>query len=165
MQPARLIPVAALLLLSSLARADEPAAAKTAVPLDQAALEKGFAETMSGAVMEGSFTVTGEADDKSPKTEKYTLGKVKKLKGDFWLFETRVQYGEKDVVVPMQLEVKWAGDTPVITLTDLMIPGLGTFTARVVVYRDHYAGFWSGTDHGGHLFGRITKGDKPEAKP
>ena len=31
------------------------------------------------------------------------------------------------------------------------------FTSRVLVYRDHYAGFWAGADHGGHLFGRIER--------
>jgi hypothetical protein len=58
----------------------------------------------------------------------------------------------------MPLKVFWAGDTPVISLTDLSIPGLGTYTARVMVYRDQYAGTWKAKDHGGHLFGRITRG-------
>ena len=58
------------------------------------------------------------------------------------------------------LEVKWAGDTPVITLTDLAIPGLGTFTARVLFYRGEYCGTWSAVDHGGTLFGKI----QPAAK-
>jgi hypothetical protein len=53
--------------------------------------------------------------------------------------------------------VKWAGDTPVITLTDMTIPGLGTYTARVMVYRDHYAGYWSAGDHGGQMWGRIER--------
>jgi hypothetical protein len=33
--------------------------------------------------------------------------------------------------VPIPLIVRWAGDTPVITLTDLTIPGVGTFTTRL----------------------------------
>jgi hypothetical protein len=82
---------------------------------------------------------------------------VAKLKGDYWLFETRIQYGDQDVQLPLTLQVKWAGDTPVITLTDVAIPGLGTFTARVLVYRDQYAGTWSGAMHGGQLFGRIEQ--------
>jgi hypothetical protein len=32
--------------------------------------------------------------------------------------------------------IKWAGDTPVITLTDLSIPGMGTYTARAILYND-----------------------------
>lgn len=137
---------------------------KVQLPLDRAELEKQFAEMLSNATMEGSYTVTGQEAAAPPKQDKYTLGEVKKLKDDYWLFETRIQYGDHDVKVPLSLEVKWAGDTPVITLTDFQVPGLGTFTARVVVYKDQYAGTWSGGDHGGHLFGKITKQKAEEAK-
>ncbi|MGE0607868.1 MAG: hypothetical protein AB7O62_12310 [Pirellulales bacterium] len=130
-----------------------PKATAKAAP-DRAALEKQFAETMSGATMIGRFTTTGAKED--PKEEKYTLGPVKKLKGDFWSFETRIQYGDHDVKVPLSIEVLWAGDTPVISLTEMEIPGMGKFTARVLVYRDHYSGYWDAGDHGGTLFGRIT---------
>ena len=51
----------------------------------------------------------------------------------------------------------WAGDTPVVELTDLTIPGLGTYTARVLFYRDEYAGTWKGKNAGGQMFGRIVK--------
>ncbi|MBI3462109.1 MAG: hypothetical protein HY000_03480 [Planctomycetes bacterium] len=133
-----------------------PAAAAPAAVPDQATLDKQFEETLSGSVLEGSFTVTGR-EDRIPKSEKYTIEKVSKLQNDYWLFQARIQYGDRDVTLPLPLQVKWAGDTPVITLTDLMIPGLGTYTARVVIYRDQYAGTWSASDHGGHLFGRVVK--------
>jgi len=129
--------------------------ATTATP-DRAALERQFEETLSGATLEGTFTTTGK-EDQGLSREKYTLGKVKKVKDDYWLFETRIQYGDHDVTLPLSLQVQWAGDTPVITLTDALVPGFGTFTARVLIYRGQYAGTWSGGDHGGHLFGKIVK--------
>jgi len=133
--------------------------------LDQAALEKEFAETMSGATLIGSFTVTGQTDKKLTE-ERYTISRCKKIKDDLWQFETRIQYGGHDVTLPLALQVKWAGDTPVITLTDLAVPGLGTFTSRVLVFRGEYAGTWNGGDHGGHLFGRIVKKGEPlDPKP
>jgi hypothetical protein len=89
--------------------------------------------------------------------ERYTITKATKLKDDYWLIQTRIQYGEHDVNLPLPLRVVWSGDTPVITLDDVMVPGLGKFTARVLVFKDQYAGTWSGKDHGGHLFGRIVK--------
>jgi hypothetical protein len=89
---------------------------------------------------------------------------VAKLKGDLWRFDTRIVYGDHDVTLPLPLTVKWAGDTPVITLTDTGIPGLGTYTARVLIYRGQYAGTWSAGDHGGQLYGRIEKDKKPEKK-
>jgi hypothetical protein len=42
-------------------------------------------------------------------------------------------------------------------------------SARVLFFADHYAGYWRHGDHGGHLFGTITHGDKeadsPNGKP
>ena len=144
----------------------KPQAAKP----DQAALDKQFEQTMSGATLIGRFTVEGRgAGGREPKEERYHINKVTKMKGDYWMFTARVQYGTKDVTVPMMLQVKWAGDTPVITLTDLTIPGLGTYTARVLIFRDHYAGYWSGGKAGGNLWGRIERNgdgqekDAPEA--
>ena len=122
---------------------------------DRAELEKQFAETMSNVTMVGNFTSGGKTD--GLKEERYTLGEVKKQVGDIWLFPTRIQYGGHDVTLPLPLEVQWAGDTPVITLTKVAVPGLGTFTARVLIYDNQYAGTWNGGDHGGHLFGRIEK--------
>ena len=85
----------------------------------QEELEKQFAETMSGATLVGRFTVDGQDLDKPLKEDRYTLGKVSKLKNGLWSFETRIQYGDHDVKLPLALQVKWAGDTPVITLTDV----------------------------------------------
>lgn len=118
-------------------------------------LEAEFEKTMSGATLVGAFTDT-DHPDAAPHREKYVINKVTKLRDDLWRFEARIQYGKNDVTVPIPLQVKWAGDTPVITLTDLLIPGLGTFTARVLVYRGKYAGTWSGGTHGGQLFGDVV---------
>ena len=134
-------------------------------PLDQAALEKQFEETMSGATLIGTFTVRG-LTDKKLNEEKYTIESVKKISGDKWQFKSRIQYGTHDLTVPLALDVKWAGDTPVITLTDMPVPGFGTFTSRVLIFRNEYAGTWDGGGHGGQLFGRIVKkGESTEAKP
>jgi hypothetical protein len=65
----------------------------------------------------------------------------------------------------MPLEIKWAGDTPIITLTNMAIPGLGTFTARVLIYDNRYAGTWQHGPVGGNLFGKIEKAkDNGDAK-
>jgi len=154
-----IMPVAVL----SLVRADDkplkkPAAAPAVA--DRTTLEKEFTESLSGATLVGYFTTNGQ-NEKGLKEEKYKLKNVKKLRGDFWLFE--YQYGDKGAAIPLTLEVKWAGDTPVITLTDAAIPGVGTFTSRVLFYRGEYAGTWSaGADHGGKLFGKIVKEDAGE---
>jgi hypothetical protein len=146
-----LSPVATLLL------ADEPAS-KPAPTREQ--LEKQFAEKLSGAVLVGHYTLGEITDDAKLSTERYTISKVSKLKDDYWLFQTRIEYGDHDVNLPLPLKVLWAGDTPVITLDQVPVPGLGTFNARVLISGNEYAGTWNGKDHGGHLFGNIERVEK-----
>jgi alpha-D-ribose 1-methylphosphonate 5-triphosphate diphosphatase len=55
-------------------------------------------------------------------------------------------------------------DTPVITLDNVSLPGLGTYTARVQVYDKTYAGTWSAGDHAGMLHGIIEKSGKSADK-
>ncbi len=124
--------------------------------------EKLYAEleaSLSGSALVGQFTVTGkEAID--PKPERYELTSVKHVGDGNWMFVARILYGDHDVTLPITLPIQWAGNTPVITVDNIGFPGLGTYTARVMIYEDHYAGFWSGgTDnngrHGGHLYGVV----------
>jgi hypothetical protein len=131
---------------------------------EQLEREKAFGELMSGAVLEGNFTTKGADAKKLPSPEKYTLGKVTKQKDDVWLFEARIQYGKHDVTLPLPLRVVWSGDTPVITLDKFLVPGFGTFTCRVMIYDNQYAGMWDGGNHGGLLFGKISKPDEKKAE-
>src|SRR5688572_16966009 len=95
----------------------------------QDSLDRSFEEMMSGVTLVGrSSNLNG---DKIGNEEKYVIDGVSKVTGDTWLLRTRLQCcGGKDLPVPLPVSIKWAGDTPVITLTDLAIPGLGTYTAR-----------------------------------
>jgi outer membrane protein assembly factor BamB len=122
---------------------------------DRAALEAAFEKQMSGCRMVGRFTVHGS--DRAPQEDSYTIAKVSKVGDDKWRFEAKIEYGGKSVTVPLVVGVLWAGDTPMIQVTDLGVPVLGTYSARVLVYGDQYAGVWSGVDHGGQMFGRIER--------
>lgn len=136
-----------------------PAVAKQNAATDQAERFKKFEKTLSGARLVGHFTSV-DKDPAAPRKEEYTITSVTKMdEGDFWLFRTRIKYGEHDVSAPLALEVKWAGDTPVITLDELTIPNLGTFSARVVIYNDQYAGMWTHGKAGGQLFGTIERAE------
>jgi hypothetical protein len=117
-----------------------------------AALEK----QLSGTKFIGAFTIDGKKG--APAKEEYTILDVKKIgKGDLFLFRARVKYGKTDITLPMPLPIKWAGDTPVISMDNLSIPGLGTFSAHVVIDGDKYAGTWKHGKVGGHLFGKISR--------
>jgi hypothetical protein len=118
-----------------------------------------FSDSMKGVRFTGFFTVDGS--DRPPSEETYEINSVQKFgKEDLWIFTARIKYGKMDVTLPMPLPVKWVGDVPVITMQDLNIPGLGTFSAHVVIDGQKYAGTWSHGKVGGHLYGKISKIDK-----
>lgn len=128
---------------------------KSAEKPNQEELEKQFTERMTGAVLVGNFSVVGK-DGKPANPERYELKKVAKFAGEFWVFEYK--YGQKDVTIPLTLRMIWADDTPMITLTNATLPGLGAaFGARVIFYGDLYAGTWQHGKVTGHLWGTIEK--------
>ena len=115
-----------------------------------------FQTLLTDAKLKGQFTVDGK-----PLTELqdefYEIRKVQKMKSpsDSWAIHARIKYGENDVVLPVPVKVLWAGNTPVIILDKMFLPGLGTFSARVVFHGQRYAGTWQHDEVGGHLFGTI----------
>jgi hypothetical protein len=117
-------------------------------------VETQFERMMTGAALVGRSTLDGK--EGLSGEERYSIDRVTKLTGDVWMFQARMKLEGHEIPVPIPVTVKWAGDTPVIEVTDIGIPGMGTYTARMVLYRDRYAGTWSGKDHGGQLFGTIV---------
>jgi hypothetical protein len=167
----RIVVAAPLVLYAAAVRSEEPKGESPASvkgadpPPKQAELDAAFSKMLSGTTLEGSFTSTSEGFDPTKlSTEKYTLGDVKKVEGNYWLIPARIEYGEHDVTIPLVLPVRWAGDTPMIVVDNVGLPGFGTVSARVMFFADHYAGYWKHGKSGGHLFGIIThKGDKDQA--
>ena len=145
---------AALLAVSFAAAADSKA--------DRQVLEKKFIDTLTECQMEGSFTIDGSK--RPPASDKYTIAGVRKIGGDDWLIEARIQYMKHDVTLPVPVKVLWAGDTPVISLTDVTLPGLGTFSTRLLIHGDRYAGSWQHDKVGGAMWGKITKAKPAEKK-
>jgi hypothetical protein len=141
---------------------DSAAPAKPSAPKPtQDELESAFKTTLTKAVMTGRWCMIKEGKLGPEQDEKYTIVGVNKLGGDVWMINARIQYGKKDIVAPIPVQVKWAGDTPVIIVDKVGVPGSGTYSARVLIYEKTYAGTWTGGDHGGLLNGLITA-EKPE---
>ncbi len=131
------------------------------VELTQEQLEERFVETLSGATLTGKFSVVVDGKSGEEKEDKYTILSVSKLTGgEAWIITARVRYGGKDFTMPFPVVVKWAGDTPVITVDDVGVPGGGKYTARVLIHAGAYAGTWSGGDHGGLMSGTVTRTEK-----
>jgi hypothetical protein len=117
-----------------------------------------FSKSMENCVLVGSFTIDGKEDAEPLKAERYEIESVTKVGDNSWIFTTRVKYGKIDTKVPITVPMEWAGDTPMVTLTDASLPGLGEgFSARVLFYKDRYAGTWQHGPVGGHMFGKIER--------
>ncbi|MFG0288613.1 MAG: hypothetical protein ACF8CQ_10575 [Rhodopirellula sp. JB044] len=117
--------------------------------------EARLAAYLSGATFTGQFTVDGKPDA-APKPESYTIASCEPLaEKDMYRLKVKIRYGDVDGEFPMDLKILWSGSTPVITLDGVWIPGLGTFSSRVLIHDGRYAGTWQHDAKGGHLFGTI----------
>lgn len=128
-----------------------------AKPASEKAREAKLAEYLSGVKFVGSFTVTGNAQRPPEPESYYILSAAKMDDGDWWKLTARIKYATHDLTIPMAMEIKWAGETPVITVDQMLVPGLGSFDARVLIRKGSYAGTWAHDEIGGQLFGRLEK--------
>ncbi len=120
-------------------------------------LETKFKQTMTDAVFNGYWRLKQDGGLSDAKKESYHIKGITKITEKSWIVEATISYGNKNVTVPVPVNVEWADDTPVISVTRLGIPGLGTYSARVLVFDGCYSGVWSGPDYGGLLSGVIEK--------
>jgi hypothetical protein len=123
----------------------------------QAKREDEFRQMLTGARLTGKFSVTGRDE---VRADSYKISSVTKLAGGIWTINAEIPRKNGPVTMPVPVRMEWAGDTAVMKLTDATLPGLGTFTVRILFYKAsdgkaHYAGFWSGGDHGGEMFGVV----------
>ena len=125
----------------------------------QAEIEAAFCSSMKGATLKGFFTMRGKHQHKGLAEDSYIIHSIDKVDGivdgNVWKMEVGIQYGTINVRVPLFVPIEWAGDTPVITIDKMMIPGIGTYSAHVLFRGKHYAGTWDGDGYGGELFGQI----------
>lgn len=128
---------------------------------DQAARDKKFEETMRDARLEGNFSVVTDQGMQSDFSELYMVSELERGDDDTWIFKAKMKYGENshEAEFPIPVQVIWAGDTPMITMENTTVEGLGTFTVRLLLHGDRYAGTWQHGAFGGHMWGRIIKGE------
>lgn len=171
---------AALLLLHPDASAQEQKAAEAAArpkdapsapekpKLSAEELEAKFKAMLTKAALTGRWASTKGGVLGPEKEDTYHIASVSKVSGDSWIVNAKMKYGEREFVLPLPVTVKWAGDTAVLIVDNLSMPGgRRSYSARVLFHENTYAGTWSGGDSGGLLSGIIAneKEEKPaEAK-
>jgi len=151
--------VVALLLCTRAFTQDKPASASTEKQKAAATpgqLESAFKMMLTKATLSGRWCSLKDGKLGPEKEDKYTIISVDKLSGDKWAINARIKFNKQEMVVPIPVEVKWAGDSAVLIVEKLQYPGGGTYSARVLFYDHTYAGTWSGGDHGGLMNGVIT---------
>ena len=127
-------------------------------PASLPAAERAFAERMRNVTMVGTFTISGQ-EGRAPQAERYEIASVEKVGAGLWRFNAKMDCcgaaGKSGI--PIVVPMRFAGDTPVIMMTDHSLPGIGTFTVRLFFYGDRYSGTWQHGTVGGHMMGRIEK--------
>lgn len=167
----RLSTLVCLTLLCAASRADcadEPDKSKPAAApaVELAAHEQAFVDLLKDSTLVGQFSIDGTADSGAPKTDRYRIKGVTKVKDDNWLVHARIVFGDLDVVVPVPVKMHWAGDTAVLSVTNLSIPGLGEgFSTRLLFDGQRYAGTWAHNAVGGHMWGKIEKQSAESEQP
>ena len=123
----------------------------------QEELEARFKTALTKATFNGRWCAIEEGRLGQEKKDRYVINGVTKIGTDLWIINARIQYGGKDIVAPIPVQVKWAGDTAVIILDKVPVPdGGSSYSARVLIHENTYAGTWSADDHGGLISGVIT---------
>lgn len=153
--------IIAVICLSALAQeqtlkdSSKPAiAAQKALPSDS---EERFKVLFTKATLSGRWTrlkdgVLGE----ERSGDKYTILSVVKREGENWTVNAKMKYGEKELIVPVPVRMKFIGDTSLLMVDGLAIPGGGTYTARLMIFERTYSGTWKDQRGGGMLYGSIT---------
>ena len=114
---------------------------------------------LEGASLVGQFSVVGTPGAAPPpQPEQYAVSRLERDAEGRWVFNVSMSYAAQQHTMPVPVTIEWAGDTPMITMTEQTIPGLGTFSARVLLYDGLYAGTWKHGQFGGHMWGKIQPG-------
>jgi hypothetical protein len=139
--------------------------ANAQAPATTAERDAAFAARMTGARLIGKYSVWTPQGEQMPATDDtYNISELTRGEGEAWVFRYTMTYGGGNkLTVPIPVAVVWAGDTPVLTMTDQAVEGLGVFSVRVLIYGDRYAGTWQAPMAGGHMWGRVETGPAPAA--
>jgi len=118
-----------------------------------------FATLLTGTTLRGFFTMRNAPEGTLPRAESYQIKQVKQIgeDGRTWTFLASFNYGGRNWDLPLPIMVEWAARTPVITLDQFTIPGMGTFNARILFADGQYAGTWAhGQEVGGQMYGVVV---------
>ena len=138
------------------AQDQKPAAsAGAAAPMNAA--ETKFKELLANSTLAGRWASVKEGELGEEKQDQYNIVSASKVKDDAWVIMAKMKYRDREMEIPFPVKVQFAGDTPVIVVDQLAVPGGGTYSARVLFFEKTYAGSWTGADGRGGLISGVVK--------
>jgi hypothetical protein len=160
------------LALSYLAQAQDSAGSTSATQANaapqpkpsQEELEAKFKALLTNATLTGRWSSTKDGVLGPEREDQYKVVSATKGEGDTWIVSARLEYRGRAFVLPIPVQVKWAGDTAVLVVDNMGMPGGGTtYSARVLFHGQSYVGTWSGGENGGLIYGLIKNEPAPAA--
>ena len=121
-------------------------------------IHKKFSAMLTNATFKGTWAPIRDGELGEEKNDGYKIVSVSKKDGYMWEFITRMTIKGTEINFPMLFEVRFAGDTAVLVLDDVPVGEGKTYSARVMIHNDVYAGSWWGKGgKGGTISGTISR--------
>jgi len=144
------------LISGSRALAQQGKPGEASAPL-QADPEEHFKGLLTKASLSGRWAPLKDGELGEEKSgDKYGIVSVTKREGNDWTVNAKLKYRDQELLLPIPVQMKFAGDTAILVVDKLAIPGGGTYSARLMFYERTYSGTWMSERSGGMLYGTIT---------
>src|SRR5262249_49054530 len=133
----------------------------------QEELEARFKALLTKAYLSGRWSPIENGKLGPEKQEdKYEIVSAGKVKDDQWVISAKMRYGKNEMTIPVPVQVKWSGETPMIVVNNLNMGPNRNYSARVLFFDGTYSGSWnSSSGYGGVLYGTVDHGDaSPKAE-
>ena len=120
--------------------------------------EAEFSAMLKNATLKGSWIPVQQGATAAEKADSYHVLRAKKIADDKWHIVWKIKHQGKEIAYPIEVTVKWAGDSAVMILDEVKTGSGKRYSARILFHKDRYAGSWWGKDQpGGLLSGVITR--------
>ena len=121
------------------------------------AQEEKLRAMVSNCLLDTRWCTTKNGKMSEEYQDTYSIQSATRKGKEQWTINVLVEVLGRNVAVPIPVRLSWAGETPVVTLEKVSVPGLGSYSARVLLYENTYAGVWSANGRAGMLHGTIQK--------
>lgn len=109
---------------------------------------------LSGATLSGLLSPAG---NHQPTQAAVLVKQLQKAAGPHdWLFQIAITAGGKEQECSVKGDVHWHGSTPVLTMHDVEIPGVGQVSGKLMIHNRLFAATWVHEGVRGHAWGDVA---------